>query len=144
MHEASLDRFSSLDSPVHRLSPAVKVGAAVGTVVAITVLPPRFWPGFVAAAAALAIVTWLSRIPIRFILKRLLLLQPFVIGVAVLSIFRQDGSPDATRRKTGREARPTEHRPRRKTGWESGRTRVAGRWSNSSPIKRISSDSLGG
>lgn len=86
-----LDTYSRLESPVHRLPAAVKLAAAVALVLATLLLPRAQWPGFVAIAAALVLVTALSRIPATFIAKRLLLLEPFVIGVAVLALFQPHG-----------------------------------------------------
>jgi len=86
-----LDTYSRLDSPVHRLPAALKLAAAMVLVLAAILLPRAQWPGFAAIAAALAIVATLSKIPALFIAKRLLLLEPFVIGVAVLTLFQPHG-----------------------------------------------------
>jgi len=86
-----LDTYSRLDSPVHRLPAALKLATAVALVIATVLLPVSQWAGFVAIASALAVVAALSRIPAAFLAKRLLLLEPFVIGVAVLALFQPRG-----------------------------------------------------
>lgn len=86
-----LDTYSRLDSPVHRLPAALKLAGAVALVLATILLPRAQWPGFVAIAAALVVVAALSRISAAFLAKRLLLLEPFVIGVAVLALFQPQG-----------------------------------------------------
>jgi cobalt/nickel transport system permease protein len=46
---------------------------------------------FLAVAAFLAIALAISRIPFPFVLKRLLLLEPFVLGIGLLSMFQAGG-----------------------------------------------------
>jgi cobalt/nickel transport system permease protein len=66
--------------------------AAIAFVVAIVIAPPS--PILYAIAAFLLILlTAASTIPGSFILKRLLLLEPFVICVALLMLFRPGGLP---------------------------------------------------
>jgi cobalt/nickel transport system permease protein len=86
-----LDHHSRLDSPVHRLPAAVKLVATVGWVVATVLLPASRPAGFAVVAAALLIAAVLSRIPPVFLGKRLLLLEPLALGVAVLAVFQPDG-----------------------------------------------------
>jgi cobalt/nickel transport system permease protein len=86
-----LDTYSRLDSPVHRLPAALKLAMSVALVVATVLLPVPQWAGFVAIAVTLVFVAMLSRIPAVFLAKRLLLLEPFVIGVAVLALFQPHG-----------------------------------------------------
>ena len=86
-----LDHHSRLDSPIHRLPAAVKLVAAVGLVVATVLLPASRPAGFALVAAAVAVAAVLSRIPPAFFGKRLLLLEPLALGVAVLAIFQPGG-----------------------------------------------------
>jgi cobalt/nickel transport system permease protein len=91
MRHDFLDRFSRLDSPVHRMPSGAKVAAAVAAVVALTVVPVRWHAVFAVAAVLLAAIAALSRIPASFLLRRLLLLEPFVIGVALLALLQAGG-----------------------------------------------------
>jgi cobalt/nickel transport system permease protein len=91
MRHDFLDRLSRLDSPVHRLPSGVKVIGAVTAVVALTVVPIRWQAAFAAVAALLLVVAVLSRIPASFLARRLLLLEPFVLGVAVLALVQAGG-----------------------------------------------------
>jgi cobalt/nickel transport system permease protein len=91
MHHDFLDRFSRLDSPVHRVSPAWKLALALATVLATVVVPVVHARFFVALALLLALVAGVSGVPARFILGRLVLLEPFVAGIAVLSLFQPGG-----------------------------------------------------
>jgi cobalt/nickel transport system permease protein len=91
MRHDYLDRYSRLNSPVHRLPAAVKLAAALTVVVAIVVLPPSH-PILLAGIAVFLLVTAaISRVPWRFVLGRLILLEPFVLGVAVLALFQPGG-----------------------------------------------------
>jgi cobalt/nickel transport system permease protein len=79
------------DSPVHRLPAALKFAVALALVL-MTVLLPRSQPaGLGIVAVVLVLVAIVSRIPPLFLLKRLLLLEPLVLGVAVLMLFQPDG-----------------------------------------------------
>ena len=86
-----LDRYSRLDSPVHRLPAVTKLVVAVGCVVATVLLPASRPAGFALIAVAVLVAAVLSRIPPTFLGKRLLLLEPLALGVAVLAIFQPDG-----------------------------------------------------
>jgi cobalt/nickel transport system permease protein len=91
MRHAFLDRYSRLDSPVHRVSAAAKLVAALALVVTIVLLPVSR-PLFLAAVAVLLFgVAALSRVPWRFLVVRVLVLEPFVLGVAILALFQPGG-----------------------------------------------------
>ena len=83
----SLDPHSRIDSPVHRIPAAAKLIAALGILVA-TVSTPR---AFVPVACVLLATAALSRIPPLFLLRRLIILEPLALGVAILALFQPDG-----------------------------------------------------
>jgi cobalt/nickel transport system permease protein len=91
MRHDFLDRFSRLASPVHRLPSWLKVTAALAVVVIVVSVPGRWHVVFAVAALVLVVVAGVSRIPPAFLLGRLLLLEPFVIGVALLSLLQPGG-----------------------------------------------------
>jgi cobalt/nickel transport system permease protein len=81
-------------SLVHRLPAELKLGAALGLVLG-TALCPADWRGwFVGVAGLLVGVALVSRIALWFLLKRLLLLSPFVLGVAVMNALQPTGRAD--------------------------------------------------
>lgn len=86
-----LDRYSRLDSVVHRLPAGVKLVVAVALVVVLVLTRQFQWAVFLAAAIFLACVAILSRIPLRFIILRLLWLEPFVLAIALLALFQTNG-----------------------------------------------------
>jgi len=86
-----LDPYSHTDSPVRRLPASVKLGAAFAGVV-MMVLTPVTQPVYMAAyAMALVLVAAASRIPAAFLIRRTLLLEPFILGVALLAWFQPNG-----------------------------------------------------
>lgn len=85
-----MDRFSRLDSVVHRRPAGLKLTIALGLVLAL-VLVPSAWV-LAPAASLLVTAAALSRIPPAFLLRRLLILEPFVLGAAVLVLFEEDGT----------------------------------------------------
>ena len=90
MRHDFLDRYSRLDSPVHRLPAGAKLVAALAFVVTILLLPPSALP-LLAIGLLLAAIAGLSRIPPAFLARRMLLLEPFVLGVALLALFQPGG-----------------------------------------------------
>ncbi len=91
MRHDFLDRYSRLDSPIHRLPAAAKLAAALALVVAVVLLPPSRGILLAVIALCLLVALAISRIPWRFVALRLILLEPFVLGVAVLSLFQPGG-----------------------------------------------------
>ncbi len=91
MRHAFLDRYSRLASPVHRLPASVKLVATLILVTVLVVTPPDWHFIFAFTTLLLATVVVFSRIPPTFILKRLLLLEPLVLGIVLLRIFGPNG-----------------------------------------------------
>jgi cobalt/nickel transport system permease protein len=91
IHSNFLDRYSRLDSPIHRLPALVKLTAAMAMILALVLLPVAYAPYLALPAAALIVVAAVSRVPAGFLLRRLVLLETFVLGVAVLTLLQPDG-----------------------------------------------------
>jgi cobalt ECF transporter T component CbiQ len=91
VHHDFLDKWSRLRSPVHRAPATLKLVLALTTVVATVVTPLALWWVFVSIGLTLALVALASRIPASFLLRRLLLVEPLALGVAILSIFQPGG-----------------------------------------------------
>ncbi len=86
-----LDVHSRTDSPVHRLPAVLKLTGALGMI--LTIVLTGWHGGVVLAGAAVVLLAaaWMGRVPGGFLLRRLLLLEPFVLGVAVLALFQAGG-----------------------------------------------------
>ncbi len=91
MQHDFLDHFSRLDSPLHRLPAAVKLATAVGMVVALLLVPTGAWVLLGVAAALLLGLAGLSGIPWRFLLRRLAMLELFVVGGALMTLLQPGG-----------------------------------------------------
>jgi cobalt/nickel transport system permease protein len=91
MRHDFLDRHARLDTPVHRLPAVLKLAAALALVVAVLLVPPSRPLLLAAVAAFLVVVAAIGRIPPRFLAWRLALLEPFVLGVAILALFGPGG-----------------------------------------------------
>jgi cobalt/nickel transport system permease protein len=77
-------------SVLHRMPASVKLGAALCLIVA-TLLAPRSWVAWhVGTAALLVLAILVSGLPLGFIGRRLLVLSPFVLGVALVNAFQSE------------------------------------------------------
>ena len=85
-------QHSRLESPVHRLAPGLKLALALLVIIITVLMPPHSAIWFSGIGALLALTIVLSRIPPLFLLKRLLLLSPFVLGVALVNALQPTAS----------------------------------------------------
>ena len=82
MQHTFLDRYSDLDSPLHRLDPRVKL-AVFTSILLMVVSVPRDEPfTLLLSYPGLAILLAISRVPVPYILRRCLLVTPFVLMAA--------------------------------------------------------------
>jgi len=91
MRHDFLDRYSRLSSPIHRLPAGLKLAAGLALVLVTVTISGAAWVWFVAMAVVLAAVVTHSRVPAVFVLRRLLVLEPFVLGVSLLALLQPDG-----------------------------------------------------
>ena len=84
MKHTFFDRYSHLDSPVHRLDPRVKIVAALAAIIIVTTesLSGRL-VHFALYAVIIMVITGCSRIPFRYLLNRILLSPPFMLMPAI-------------------------------------------------------------
>ncbi len=92
MRHDFLDRYCRLDSPMHQLPSWLKLAAALAVIATVAAVPAPWYAVHAIAALGLAAAAAVSRIPVGFLLGRLLLLEPFVIGVALLSLLQPGGA----------------------------------------------------
>jgi cobalt/nickel transport system permease protein len=91
MRHDFLDRYSRLESPVHRLPATIKLFVSFVLIVTAVTTSFRYPWIFAAIGAVLLCVAFLSRIPVRFTFGRLLMLEPFALGIAVMALFQHNG-----------------------------------------------------
>ena len=92
MHRDFLDRYSRLNSPIHSLPVFLKVLLSLGiifTSILISIAHPWI---YLFISLVLVTVSVLSKIPWRFLIGRLLFLEPFALGIAVMSLFQHHGT----------------------------------------------------
>ena len=92
MRHDFLDKWSRIDSPIHRRPAGMKLASAFGVVLATVAAPTSSPWAFVAISGFLALVGHASRIPASFLAGRLAILEPFVGGIALLSLFQPGGA----------------------------------------------------
>ena len=77
---------------LQRLPAGAKLAAALALVLAVVVLPREYWMALPAVAVVLGLLFIISRISPWILVKRLLLLEPMVLGVAGLMLLQPDGA----------------------------------------------------
>jgi len=84
MHHAYLDKFAARDSPVHRRDPRAKTAAFFALLAAAILVPPGLWWPFAAVAVIVVAVWAASGVPLGYLLKRVVVLSPFILFSLVL------------------------------------------------------------
>ena len=92
MHHVMLDHFAARPGRVHRLDPAAKLVAAMAVILATVLVGRDHFLPLVPLAAALAAYHALGRIPLGYAAKRLLIVSPLAVAVAILFPFLEPGS----------------------------------------------------
>ena len=91
MRHDFFDRFSRLNSSIHHLPAVVKLLFSLGIIFTIILISLSHLWVFLVVSLLLVVISMMSKIPWRFLLGRLLLLEPFALGIAVMSLFQHDG-----------------------------------------------------
>ena len=92
MRHDFLDRYSRLESVIHRLPSGLKMATAIGLLLATVLIHSSVIVFFGVEAAFLVGVAALSRIPPTFLLRRLVTIEPVILGGAVLNLLREGGT----------------------------------------------------
>ena len=92
MHHAFIDKYSELDSPIHRLDPRIKVvgfGLLIFSVILMDVITLRVF-GLLTGMFLVLVAS--SCIPLSFVLKRSLVIVPFSAMIAAFLPFMKEGT----------------------------------------------------
>jgi cobalt/nickel transport system permease protein len=92
MHPTLLSPYRHRRSVVHRLPALVKVSLAIACVLAIVLLPRAAWLAYAGIALALLAVAAASRVPLAALGRRLLVVESFALGIALLAFFQPHGA----------------------------------------------------
>jgi cobalt/nickel transport system permease protein len=96
MKHSFLDRYSDRDSFVHRLDPRTKLVATFLFILALALTSPAMWPVFAVYFIIIATLIILSRVPVLYVLKRSLVIIPFVLLIAIFIPFFKEGESIAS------------------------------------------------
>jgi cobalt/nickel transport system permease protein len=91
MKHSFIDEYSGLDSFVHRLDPRSKLLGSLAFILLVVITPVGNWR--LLAAYFIAVAGWvlLSRVPPFYVLKRSLVIFPFVVMIAIFMPFFKQG-----------------------------------------------------
>ena len=91
MKHSFLDEYSSLSSVIHRLDPRTKLIASLAFILAVVLTPIIDWHVFAFYFVIMASTLALSRLPLVHVLKRSLVIIPFVLLIAIFTPFYKEG-----------------------------------------------------
>ncbi len=91
MKHSFIDEYSHLNSFIHKLDPRTKLLASLAFIVAVLLTPASNWPIFTIYFCIIAVMLVLSKLPPLYVLKRSLLIFPFVLLIAVFIPFFKEG-----------------------------------------------------
>lgn len=91
MKHTYIDKYSGIDSLIHRLDPRIKIICLVAFILFVIFTKPTSFIAFALYGALIAVLILLSKIPLGFILKRSLVVIPFVLMIAIFIPFFKKG-----------------------------------------------------
>lgn len=91
MKQVFLDEYSGLRSPIHQLDPRAKLVGLVVLIVVCVTTPPDLYAAFAAYLGLELVLVLMSRLPWKHVLKRMLIVLPFILVVAVFLPFFSKG-----------------------------------------------------
>jgi len=91
MKHSFIDEYSDLDSLIHKLDPRTKLVGSLAFILAVVLTPLNNWKVLTVYLGIVVILVLLSRLPLRYLLKRSLVILPFVIMVTIFVPFFKQG-----------------------------------------------------
>lgn len=91
MRNLLLNPYRHRASLIHRLPAPVKLLGATVCVLATVLLPRSAWSAYAGIGAGLLVVALLSAVPPWHLGRRLLLAEPFAVGIALLALLQENG-----------------------------------------------------
>jgi len=88
---AFIDKYSDLDSSIHRLDPRTRILTTLAFVLAVMATPPGAWLAFVLYAGLMLGLILLAKLPLLYVLKRSAVILPFVLMIAIFIPFLGHG-----------------------------------------------------
>ena len=91
MKHSFIDEYSDLDSFIHRLDPRTKLIASLSFIAAVVLTPASNWRVFIFYFCIISFLLIISKLPPLYVLKRSLVIFPFVFLIAVFIPFLKEG-----------------------------------------------------
>lgn len=91
MRHAFIDTYANLSSPVHRVNARFKILFSFILLLAILFTPIKYPGLFFIYGFFIITCLLLSKVPLKFILKRLFEISPFILMIAISSLFVKNG-----------------------------------------------------
>ena len=91
MHPPEIERHGP--TPLERISPRWKLFSALAIITFTALLPRRVHPLYLFPAIIVLLLWPLCRMPLRYTLRRLLVVEVFILGIALLSLVRPAAAP---------------------------------------------------
>lgn len=91
MQHSYLDKYSNLNSPIHKADPRLKILVALFFVLSILLTSSGNLLEFLFYAVIIASLVIISRVPPLFILKRSLMIIPFIVLISLFLLFDRSG-----------------------------------------------------
>ncbi|NQU73084.1 MAG: cobalt ECF transporter T component CbiQ [Candidatus Omnitrophica bacterium] len=91
MRHSYIDKYSNIDSLLHQWDPRIKIIAFVLFILFVIFTPPNAFMAFILYAIFLSLLVLLSKLPIQYVLKRSLVIIPFVLMAAAFIPFFKKG-----------------------------------------------------
>lgn len=91
MKHSFINQYSDKDSIIHRLDPRTKFITALFLILAVVITPPNRWQAFALYFFLIATLVLLSKVPVFYVLKRSLVIMPFVLMIAIFIPFFKEG-----------------------------------------------------
>ena len=91
MNHAFLDKYSNLNSLIHILDPRTKIITFLLFIIFVTTTAPQDYISFAAYAFIIIVVVFLSTVPLSYVFKRIVVIIPFVLLVAIFLPFANKG-----------------------------------------------------
>ena len=91
MKHSFLDQYSDRNSFIHRLDPRTKFMATLLFILVVVLTIPDNWLAYAFYFAVMAILILFSRVPVGHVVRRSLVIMPFVVMIAIFVPFFKEG-----------------------------------------------------
>lgn len=91
MRHSFIDRYSDSDSFIHKLDPRTKFLSSLAFILAVMLTPANNWRAFVFYLLLIFGLFLISKLPLFYVLKRSLVVVPFVLMIAIFIPFFREG-----------------------------------------------------